>query len=529
MKLSLELLFSYLMEAEPSVQNSFKIFSPPDIDFTECRISHIKFLINAEGMNDKETIWFVEEKNLRAVAGDKLDGIHVVTCADDDFCLELENYGCICINMQDYSSMLLMFNAFMDRFKTILAWDKDTELIIARKEPIRRILERSENIIRNPVFIWDDSFNILGQPTYDVPEMPLWQKWMKLGYIPGDGVAQFAKLGYFNNSYEYSFQQPISPLIFNYPFVLRLYTEGLHKQIILAQYFVHVPCTPAQMELLNLLEKKINSYISAVMATEKREKSLIYEPFLADIIQGRYTEEEIKDKLKYINLPFEARYKVYAISFERYTKPLSVYVKRAMKQLAPAGHAIALDHTVYLFNKETARNAAEQDEFREKLNKLLENSSCFCGESDEVSKLSDVKAAAMQCTSAIQMGAVIQPERRYWKYRDLYAYDMMFNYYEHMNADYGCMIHPGLHELIRNDMENGNDNLKLLGIFLNRDRNITNTAKEMFLHRNTVIYRIGKIEQLLGVSLDDPEVRFDLLVSLKCIELRRCMEAEHKV
>ena len=88
------------------------------------------------------------------------------------------------------------------------------------------------------------------------------------------------------------------------------------------------------------------------------------------------------------------------------------------------------------------------------------------------------------------------------------------------------MIHPGLAELIRNDRANNNDNLKLLSIFLNSDRNITNTAKEMFLHRNTVIYRIGKIEQTLGVSLDDPDVRFDLLISLRCIELKRLMELQ---
>ena len=202
-----------------------------------------------------------------------------------------------------------------------------------------------------------------------------------------------------------------------------------------------------------------------------------------------------------------------------------MYVKRAVKQIAPQGHAIETNHMVCLLNKEPVNSGAE-DGFREKLYEILENSSCSCGESDFVPNLLAVRDAAKQATAAIQMGMIVRPEERCWKYRDVYVYDMLFSYYRNMGGSYRSMIHPGLAELIRNDRANNNDNLKLLSIFLNSDRNITNTAKEMFLHRNTVIYRIGKIEQTLGVSLDDPDVRFDLLVSLKCIELKRLMEIQ---
>ena len=41
MKLSLELLFAYLVDTEPDFQNGFRIYSPAETDFTEKRISHI--------------------------------------------------------------------------------------------------------------------------------------------------------------------------------------------------------------------------------------------------------------------------------------------------------------------------------------------------------------------------------------------------------------------------------------------------------------------------------------------------------
>lgn len=525
MKLSLELLFAYLVDTEPDFQNGFRIFSPAETDFTEKRISHIKFLLSTDCMTENDTLWFIESGALEGVDMSLLNGMSVVTCVDDELAGRMGDSGCICINVRDYGMMMLMFNAFMERFKTLMAWEKDTELLIARKAPLQKLVERAESIIDNPIFVWDGSFNIVGRPSGEVSELPLWQKWLEMGYIPGDGVAQFAKLGYFNNPEGYVSLRPISPLIFNYPFVIRVFSEGLRQELVFAQYFVRTPCTPALLELLNMLVEMLRQYVEEVMKTDKRGKNHIYEPFIEDIIQGRYSEDEIKDKLKYIKLPYEANYKVYIISFERYTKPLAVYVKRAVKQIAPQGHAIETNHMVCLLNKEPVNSGAE-DGFREKLYEILENSSCSCGESDFVPNLLAVRDAAKQATAAIQMGMIVRPEERCWKYRDVYVYDMLFSYYRNMGGSYRSMIHPGLAELIRNDRANNNDNLKLLSIFLNSDRNITNTAKEMFLHRNTVIYRIGKIEQTLGVSLDDPDVRFDLLVSLKCIELKRLMEIQ---
>jgi purine catabolism regulator len=40
------------------------------------------------------------------------------------------------------------------------------------------------------------------------------------------------------------------------------------------------------------------------------------------------------------------------------------------------------------------------------------------------------------------------------------------------------------------------------------------TADELAVHRNTVRHRVRRIESLLGVSLDDPQVRVDAWVAL---------------
>src|SRR6266516_2860239 len=45
--------------------------------------------------------------------------------------------------------------------------------------------------------------------------------------------------------------------------------------------------------------------------------------------------------------------------------------------------------------------------------------------------------------------------------------------------------------------------------------NLSETARTMHLHRNSLLYRLGRIEEVLGQSLDDSELRLSLQIALK--------------
>lgn len=62
-------------------------------------------------------------------------------------------------------------------------------------------------------------------------------------------------------------------------------------------------------------------------------------------------------------------------------------------------------------------------------------------------------------------------------------------------------------------------NIKLLYYFLCSERKISLTAKHVHMHRNSVIYRIQKIQDILALDLDDPDVRLRLMISFKILEM----------
>lgn len=57
------------------------------------------------------------------------------------------------------------------------------------------------------------------------------------------------------------------------------------------------------------------------------------------------------------------------------------------------------------------------------------------------------------------------------------------------------------------EKQKGSEMFRTLFCFLKNERSISNTSSELFLHRNTTVYRIKKIQENLNLDLDDPDIR----------------------
>ncbi len=70
------------------------------------------------------------------------------------------------------------------------------------------------------------------------------------------------------------------------------------------------------------------------------------------------------------------------------------------------------------------------------------------------------------------------------------------------------------------ESQNSQTNLfKTLAVYLNNNGNVTQTAKELYLHRSTLVYRLNKIQELLDIDIDDANERFNLQLAYKMSDL----------
>lgn len=93
-------------------------------------------------------------------------------------------------------------------------------------------------------------------------------------------------------------------------------------------------------------------------------------------------------------------------------------------------------------------------------------------------------------------------------------------------ADVVFLCHPGALTLTRYDRAYGTNLRDVMFHYLMNDRNIARTSEKLFLHRNTLIYKVKKIEELIGESMDDPYLRHNLIFSCLLLRYREMYQKE---
>ena len=76
-----------------------------------------------------------------------------------------------------------------------------------------------------------------------------------------------------------------------------------------------------------------------------------------------------------------------------------------------------------------------------------------------------------------------------------------------------------LQPLIDYDEKNSSDYVRMLEIYLRTNGSIQETASQMYLHRNTVIYRMNNIKKLLNSDLDSTEEKMKYLIACRLLSL----------
>lgn len=72
-----------------------------------------------------------------------------------------------------------------------------------------------------------------------------------------------------------------------------------------------------------------------------------------------------------------------------------------------------------------------------------------------------------------------------------------------------------LAKLIEYDKGNSTEWLDTLGVYLEEGGSIQQAAKRLFIHPNTMSYRVKRIKEILGIDLQDQEVQLNLLAAYK--------------
>jgi hypothetical protein len=102
-------------------------------------------------------------------------------------------------------------------------------------------------------------------------------------------------------------------------------------------------------------------------------------------------------------------------------------------------------------------------------------------------------------------------------YCEDYGFDLLFSSLSSLDL-IRDLLHPTLGKLKAYDKKNNTDFYETLYQYLLNERSRIKTSEALNIHRNSLMYRINRIESLCGFNLEDPNVRMYILISYKLAE-----------
>lgn len=120
-----------------------------------------------------------------------------------------------------------------------------------------------------------------------------------------------------------------------------------------------------------------------------------------------------------------------------------------------------------------------------------------------------------QASYALNAGKAFHPEEPFYDFFD-YAINFVIGSGNMEDCVRACM--PSVVKLWTMQQEQKDELFLTLKTYLDHERSIAKTSETLFTHRNTVVYRIKKIKDILGRDLDDPYVRDYCRISIRILE-----------
>ena len=135
----------------------------------------------------------------------------------------------------------------------------------------------------------------------------------------------------------------------------------------------------------------------------------------------------------------------------------------------------------------------------------------------------NVKFLYGQALYALNSGKIFHPEEQFSNFFD-YALNYLIESGSLENSVRACM--PEVIHLWKMQQKQKDDLFLTLKTYLDHERSIAKTSETLFTHRNTVLYRIKKVQEILHQDLDDPYVREYCRMSIRVLELHTMKSKE---
>ncbi|MGN1368637.1 MAG: PucR family transcriptional regulator [Aristaeellaceae bacterium] len=132
--------------------------------------------------------------------------------------------------------------------------------------------------------------------------------------------------------------------------------------------------------------------------------------------------------------------------------------------------------------------------------------------------IEELRESYLEARRAIEVGRIFKPEESIYVYSRLILERFLMELPQDISAYYhGLLFNRKNQRLFNEEM------LYTIDMFFKKDLNLSDTARQLYIHRNTLVYRLDKVQKQIGLDLRSFEdaVTFKILMELKKVSGER--------
>lgn len=416
----------------------------------------------------------------------------------------------------------LLFNNIQAEFRRKIDLASNMSSIFSaliKGNSLKELIDIGTKILGNPIIVTNSAYKILAMSDIDVDD-PFWQFVKTHGYCSQKSINKYKHEGIAKKVCES--EAPI------------LLTKGMEneKQIIskrlsvenkiigyIGVHGINKKFTTSDLDTINIL----SDIISIEMKNDLYEEGLTHtahEDILIDLLNNEIpTTSILKNRLKGANWSLKKYFCLIKIPLSESDHSIWLFdyfytklINRAILSKVAKYH----NSLVILMNYDT------QTEYDKELNNIidiLKNNSIKGGISSVFTKLdlAYLNIYYYHASKAYEIGKITnKSSTSIYRYEDIALFHL-FSKIQNKD-DLKMFCHPAYSELLKYDKLNGTEYCNSLYEYILCANNVSAAAKKLFIHRNTMSYRVNKISEITGLDLTNGRDIYKLYMAIRINE-----------
>lgn len=405
----------------------------------------------------------------------------------------------------------LFLNILQEIYVSFQTWHSKLERMVIESVSVQEMLAASEEMVQAPMLIYDPSLKIIGVTEHIEVKDRIFNDVIEQGYLPNEYIKFFEQEKVFLSLNQQGAAESAPKDLRehrDYIRIIQTKTAVLGHGVLL---LLDSASRNYQVSLFNVLCDLILDNLKLHNA-----QHAVCDYVLTDIVNGSLREEStIADRIKYVGLPFDADYALMMLRFEDYNSVPVRFILNSLSIRLPCAKVFSYGDDILVLLQ---LNDLSAEKFRDQIEGIwiavreeLSQRRLRCSMSKSFDCITKITSAYEQCQAAYELEA--DSRKRLLLYEDYWLPHLFETCSQTSPLENFCS--PVLKQIAAKRQTGTASPLEILTVYLENDRQLTQAAEALHMHRNNVLYHITKLEKEYNLELDDSDQRLHLLISLK--------------